>query len=661
MTKTATALSSKTGLDYVVKPLHYGISSGVSHVSSGVGHVSSVAGSMTSHVISMPSEMLRRANYMDVHRNDDFTDSYLGPEGDAGRAEAAAKQRRRGSVGGADSSRYTGDVDKPRRRGSNGADLSRYTADPDSLWMRESNGADLTRYSGVSEKPRSSRCRVEPGVPVRKGIETNKTPRPGSSGANFSHHHVDPNFPRRRGSNGASLASHSGVPGGPLIDSAANIDGDNVDSDAHRRRAISDTDARFPHYSGSMGAAAHQSEVPRYSGDLDGQRSEFYRQNESNDVSQMEEFALSGASNGSGKSEFDPLYDDYDYDDDPDDFEIDPDESEESEEIDPALIFPEQNIDIQGPSTGKKLTDDLAEIKDKMHELTWHLFDDHTYVIKNPNALFFGESTKPKPTKRKKADPTKKLDKYLHMGQYSHSNPFVARVGMYVEPIIGSTYSILCLFRAGFNIVTWRDPMLTFWLSLICGVLSIILFFFPWRIFLFIVGVVLIGPQNWIIRILREQGRLPPAPKYSSRKEDISAANDDIFSELPIDKPVFTRDCRRSGNDPMKPIASSVDPREIHHVVVPYSALCHQRCNDWPPEPQYARVERKTNVDALQRNLAGAIQLRRPTSFGSEHSSTGESTNRFGRLRRRLRLKRPNPGQGRPPTGQNRPVSTNDS
>lgn len=613
MTKTATALSSKTGLDYVVKPLHYGISSGVSHVSSGVGHVSSVAGSMTSHVISMPSEMRRRAS-MDMHRNDDFiADSHFGAEGDSSRAEAAVRQRRRSSVGVGDFSRCTGDVDRPQRRGSNGADLSRYTADPDSPHRRRSSGAELARYSGDIETPRRS----------------------GSNCVDFSHYHVDPSITRRRGSNGAGLASHSCLPGRPVIDSASEIYGYNVDSDVHRRRSLSDTDAGFPRYSDGMGIA-HQSEASQYSSGVDIQRSDFYGHNASNDVSQLEEFALFGASNGSGQSEFDPLYDDYD----PNDSEIDLDESEESEEIDPALIFPEQNIDIQGPSNGKKLTDDLAEIKDKMHELTWHLFDDQTYVIKNPNALFFGESTKP--SKRKKSDPTKKLDKYLHMGQYSHSNPFVARVGMYVEPIIGSSYSILCLFRAGFNVVTWRDPMLTFWLSLICGILSIILFFFPWRIFLFIVGVALVGPHNWVIRILREQGRLPPAPKYSSKKENVSAADDDDFSELPTDRPVFTRDCRRSGNEPMKPVDSSVDPREIHHVVVPYGPLCHQRCNDWPPEPQYARVERKTDGDASKGNLAGAVQFRRPASFGSEHSSAGESTNRFGRLRRRLRTKRSN-------------------
>jgi len=517
MTKTATALSSKTGLDYVVKPIHYGISSGVSHVSSGVGHVSSVAGSMAGHV-------MHRADGDGSHRLDD-------------RQEIATRQRRRGSM---------------------------------------EMHSDLSRISGEPDRPR---------IVHRASTEPERQQRPGSIGmrpvrSDLSRFYGEPDIQQRRRSNEL--------------------------------------------------------------------RSDFYR------YTIDDEFA---PANGFDQQGYGSFYDEDDEDDDGFgllDLELDQDAAA-AEDIDPALTFPEQNIDIQGPSTGKKLTDDLAEIKDKMHELTWHLFDDHTYVLKHPNALFFGESSKP--TKRQKPDPTKKLDKYLHMGQYSHSNPFVARVGMYVEPITGSTYSILCLFRAGFNVVTWRDPMLTFWLSFFCGLLSLVLFFFPWRIFLFIVGVLFVGPQNWIIRILREQGRIPPAPKFSSKKDCSISEDGENFSEIPTDKPVFTRDCRQGGNGPRKPIDSSIDPREIHHVVVPYSALFYQRCNDWPPEPQYARVDRNTSFDDARKSVAGAMQFRRSNSYSSEHSSNGgsNSSNRLGRLRRRLRRDRPgSSNEGRPPIGPSR-------
>lgn len=634
MTKTATALSSKTGLDYVVKPLHYGISSGVSHMSSGVGHVSSVAGTMTSHVISMPSEMLRRAS-MDIHRHDALRD----PEGDEGRAEM--KHRRRGSNG-ADFSRYSLNSEKakwqgsngtncagPMRRGSNGTEICRENID-------SATGSDIFRHSCKASKPQRrgssgadfSRQLSDSNLPTISAsnyvdyddyyLGSDKESRNTGISADFAPSRSGAYEPRSRETNSNDLAQKFAGPHGTEKSTSPDL--------ASNRGALyeqwqQDTQLLAPLYAEATQRSAQSATCEQVECECD-------------TSVDLDKRLRSGASDVSGQSELIPFPDG-----EPNDFKHDIGSERDTEEIDPALIFPEQNIDVQGPSTGKRLTDDLAEIKDKMHELTWHLFDDHTYVIKKPDALFFGESVKP--SKRKKSDPSKKLDKYLHMGQYSHSNPFVARVGMYVEPIIGSTYSILCLFRAGFNITTWQDPMLTFWVSLVCGILSLILFFFPWRIFLFIVGVVLVGPQNWVIRILREQGRLPPAPKYRSKKGDSSAANHENISEIPTDKPVFTKECRMSGNGPRKPIDPSVDPREIHHVVVPYSALCHQRCNDWPPEPQYACVEPKDDAND-ERFLARTSKFRRPASVGSEHSNFGVPISRLGRLRRRLRGKRIN-------------------
>jgi len=276
------------------------------------------------------------------------------------------------------------------------------------------------------------------------------------------------------------------------------------------------------------------------------------------------------------------------------------------EEIDPLLIFPQQNVDVEGPSTGKKLTEDLDEIKDKIHEMTWNLFNDRLYVVRHPDACYFGQAKKSE-KRRKATGASKDLDKLMRVKQYSHPNPFVARVGLYVEPIIGSVYSFLCAFRAGFNVMTWRDPMLTFWVSVFSGSLAVILFVFPWRIFLFVTGIFLVGPQNWIFRILREKGHLPPLPPPRRRNKK---SDEDLFEDgLPSDQPVFTvakdqqgrSNKRQNGKaagaskndkDSDNPINSEFDPREVHRVVVPYSPLMYQRFYDWPPEPQYAQVKR---------------------------------------------------------------------
>jgi hypothetical protein len=262
----------------------------------------------------------------------------------------------------------------------------------------------------------------------------------------------------------------------------------------------------------------------------------------------------------------------------------------DDEEIDPAEqeLWPEQNIDIEGKNTGKKLTDDLVDIKDKVHELTWHRFDDHVYAVK-PDSVYFRHGKK---SERRRKDIKKQLNKLLNVGQYSHSNPFVARVGLYVDPIIGSLYSFLCLFRAGFNVFTWQDPILTFWLSLVSGCLAFVLFFFPWRLFLFLSGFWFVGPQNWIIRILRERGHLPPLKKRSP--EDNQKKEED----RPLEgQPIFTENHRKVGNDKQM-AAGDIDPREVHSVVVPCSPMMYQRFYDWPPEPMYAQVKPDASEEA---------------------------------------------------------------
>jgi len=307
---------------------------------------------------------------------------------------------------------------------------------------------------------------------------------------------------------------------------------------------------------------------------------------------------------------------------------------EEADSIDPALLWPEQNIDVEGPSTGKKLTDDLADIKDKMHEIFWHRFNDQTYAAPSPDAIYFGETKKSE--KRRKGDVPRRLDKLLHVGQYSHSNPFVARVGLYVEPIIGSAYSFLCLFRAGHNIYTWRDPMLTFWLSLFSGILVIVLFVFPWRIFLFILGIMLVGPQNWVIRELRERGHLPPARIGAHKKE----AGPVSHSEQPI----FTAHQYHQGFS--TPEAADIDSKEIQRVVVPYSPLMYQRFFDMPPEPQYAQVKRDTSIDEGRRKI--------------QSSHNGRSAAKESTLLRRARfLRRVKSSDSLPPLPRKR-TSTGD-
>lgn len=245
-------------------------------------------------------------------------------------------------------------------------------------------------------------------------------------------------------------------------------------------------------------------------------------------------------------------------------------------------------------------------------------------------------------------------------------------MGLYVEPIIGSAYSFLLPFRAGFNVLTWRDPMLTFWVSVVCGILSLILFVFPWRIFLFFLGVFLVGPQNYAMRILREKGHLPPLPPrrlFTQKKNELL----DDPSTMPVDQPVFTSAWREPGNELPHVADSSIDPREIHRVVVPYTPLMYQRFYDWPPEPQYAQVIPDFPVGSPKKNRSNAIpsktltrkktnlvsfavHFRRVDSTSSAARSVASSNQGGGSSRFLLRRRPPLPPSiGNGPVAANRP------
>lgn len=53
----------------------------------------------------------------------------------------------------------------------------------------------------------------------------------------------------------------------------------------------------------------------------------------------------------------------------------------------------------------------------------------------------------------------------------------------------------LSIFRAGFNLFTYRDPYLSFLFQIGLTILMCVLVVFPWRLFFFVIGFALVGPQ----------------------------------------------------------------------------------------------------------------------------------------------------------------------
>ena len=166
------------------------------------------------------------------------------------------------------------------------------------------------------------------------------------------------------------------------------------------------------------------------------------------------------------------------------------------------------------------------------------------------------------------------------------------------RPIVEIAYEWLYLFRALFNIFTWQDPILSFWISLIGPVVVVVLHFFPWRIVLGVTGLLLWGPQNWLVRVIRERkGISPPDLDKIIRTNKIQT--DDAEMEL-AEEPLFS-----NSTDENRPIDySSLDRSDVRHIAVPYTPLLYNhRFYDWPPEPDYARVMKE---DPLTKSIEEA-------------------------------------------------------
>mmetsp|Transcript_7526 Transcript_7526/g.18547 ORF Transcript_7526/g.18547 Transcript_7526/m.18547 type:complete len:1306 (-) Transcript_7526:314-4231(-) len=272
------------------------------------------------------------------------------------------------------------------------------------------------------------------------------------------------------------------------------------------------------------------------------------------------------------------------------------------DEVPMQLRLPEQDIDARGPrKKKKKLSEEMRDLQNNLHKLTAHQFHHVTHVKPREDSVYFGMASRKGAKTGSQLDTD--FDKLLNVGQYSSGNPIVGKMATYIEPIVSGIQSGLAVSRVMYNIVTWRDPILSFWVSAAFIAFAIVLLIFPWRTFLFCVGVGVVGPQNYILRVLDDHRMAPKPlqnkfdkmrePKFYRKKNSTSMRAADTF---PIDQTVIS--CHSSDNSPPVELATvDVDPREIHQVCVPYSQLRSRRFYDWPPEPQYARCSPNPMAD----------------------------------------------------------------
>lgn len=280
-----------------------------------------------------------------------------------------------------------------------------------------------------------------------------------------------------------------------------------------------------------------------------------------------------------------------------------------AEEYQPRIYFkkriPQQNIDLKVKGDGKSIADELMEIEEKIQKATQYAFRDNAYLITDPSHPPFGKRSRDSDGYNVERD----LNKLLGTGQFSQWNPIVSKYSVQFEPIIRICVVFLSFYRSIYNIFTWRDPYLSFWFSLVCLAATFVMVLFPWRPCLFVLGVVALGPQNWLLRLFRElvwssddsnrPGRFLRAfrelLKSSDDDDDGSddtadgknrSAQNEVVSEP---QPVFFAHAPAS-----KPLLERTDTVGAQHVVIPYSPLLSQRFYDWPPDKKYARVTTAT-------------------------------------------------------------------
>lgn len=317
---------------------------------------------------------------------------------------------------------------------------------------------------------------------------------------------------------------------------------------------------------------------------------------------------------------------------------------------------PNQDFSKRSGGGDKPFSKSMSEIRHKVHGICLHLFNDRVYKIdqslfpaKHPEEKeadnksvltkrgLFGrrkmsnESSEYEKEKGKKKKELRtpydarveEYDKLLQINKHSHSNPWINRVAVIVQPMVEIVQVPLLFSRAIFNLMTWQDPILSFWVAIIGPVLVLVFHLLPYRILFGIAGVYLFGPQNWLYRLFQQTkpGYEPPTFDRIIRRKKVQ--KQEPYSEIQLFSSMSP------GNQHIK--FKNVDPQQVKQVIVPSSVLKYNRFYDWPPEPEYARVyqsppPKNLNLKKSIRELtADPGEIETEEASGSEGEESSDS------------------------------------
>mmetsp|Transcript_5709 Transcript_5709/g.13653 ORF Transcript_5709/g.13653 Transcript_5709/m.13653 type:complete len:1053 (+) Transcript_5709:106-3264(+) len=191
-------------------------------------------------------------------------------------------------------------------------------------------------------------------------------------------------------------------------------------------------------------------------------------------------------------------------------------------------IGPQQNNDKSG---NKKLPPQahLSRVENMLHRASKNISVEHVYFPPPQLQTQLGKEVNAKgpagdvltAKEKKHYDEFDKLLGY----RLKNPNPIVRITSSFLGPLMRIIRIAIYTFRISFNVCTWKDPYLTFWLFSFLCLLAFVLLIFPWRSFFFFSSLVLLGPQNIAVRkyLERRANRREREEKEEKEREALKA------------------------------------------------------------------------------------------------------------------------------------------
>mmetsp|Transcript_16173 Transcript_16173/g.44778 ORF Transcript_16173/g.44778 Transcript_16173/m.44778 type:complete len:1018 (+) Transcript_16173:218-3271(+) len=319
-------------------------------------------------------------------------------------------------------------------------------------------------------------------------------------------------------------------------------------------------------------------------------------------------------------------------------------------------VGPQQNNDKSGNKKQPPQAH-LSKVENMLHKASKNISIEHVHFPPPQLQTQLGKEINAKgpagdvltAKERKHYDEFDKLLGY----RLKNPNPIVRITSSFLGPLMRIIRIVIYGFRISFNVCTWRDPYLTFWIFSFLCTLLLVLLIFPWRTFFFVSSFILLGPQNIAVRkyLERRANRREQEEREEKEREALKAqlkVNDPLGlaqSQLQQSKLSSVSDSTKSKEKggkkkrlwgfgrkseeqvdeqeeeinevemfrPSRPafIAHSKSNKRAQQVprdvAVPYFRFRKDRFYDWPPDPTVSRATPMVVTTRLQEEKRGGL------------------------------------------------------